>query len=109
PGAVRGRSEHLAEGRCFDTSAPHHGAGLDGLVAEAYLVQIDMRDHRVQAHLDSEALQLLASTLREVLGIGGQQPRPPFEQDHSGLRWIDPAEVLYEGVTREFGEGAGHL
>ena len=109
PGAVELDAERLRQRRRLHARRPQDGPRGDGLVAEADLFVVELRDDRVREDFDAEAPQLRFGLRGEIGRIGREDALFPLDEDHARARRVDAAEVAEHGLPRDLGERAGEL
>ena len=107
--AVERNAERPGERRCGNARGPDHRARLEPAFTHRHAAPVHRGDERVLPHLDPQPLERPPRRVAEILREGREDARPPLDQHDTRLLRRNRPELVGERVTRDFGDGAGHL
>ena len=110
---VERRAQQAAQRRGLDAGGPEGDGRIDARIGSVDLgfdpARPDGGDAGVGVDLDAQAAQRGFGLGGEVFGVGGQDARRTFEQQHAGFGRVDVAEVVAHIKLSDVGDGSGQL
>jgi hypothetical protein len=110
---IEALGDFAGEGSGGDTTGPEDCASGDGAGSFAVFVAdaigTNVGDEGFEHDFDAEVFHKFFGFGGEIFGIGGENARAAFHENDAGFLRTDAAEIVFQSVVSDFGDGAGEF